>query len=349
MGNITVNPRLGTLRCSFAGSLQRFFGNHSEINTMKSLKGITSFVAVASGGSFTAAAKLQGVSAVAVSKNVATLERQLGVRLFQRTTRKLSLTQEGRTFYAQCQGPLRELEAAQAVVQGSTKSLSGLVRVTCVSPLGMGFLLPLMSEFHAGNPKVHIELHLDDAVNDMVGLGFDVGIRVGQLRDSSLVARPISPLPFVVCASPAYLARCGWPQALDELAAHNCIRMRLTGRAEPFPWFLLGVDATLDKSFQGNLSVNDFHALVTAALQGLGLICAPLPLVMPLFRAGQLKPLLTQHIDPQYLVYLHYPNRKNLPARTRTFTDFVLERLSREPDLNTPHQELVAPFGRSLL
>jgi DNA-binding transcriptional LysR family regulator len=124
--------------------------------------------------------------------------------------------------------------------------------------------------------------------------------------------------------------------------------MRRAGRAEPFPWFLLGVDATLDKSFQGNLSVNDFHAMVMAALQGLGVACVPLPLVVPLFRTGQLKPVLTQHIDPQYLVYLHYPNRKNLPARTRAFTDFVLERLGREPDLQTPHLELVGPFVRTV-
>jgi DNA-binding transcriptional LysR family regulator len=135
---------------------------------MKSLKGITSFVSVASSGSFAAAAKLLGVSAVAVSKNVATLERQLGVRLFQRTTRKLSLTQEGQAFYDQCQGPLRELEAAQTVAEQSTLAPSGVVRVTCLSPLGMGFIIPLMGSFAVQYPKVQVELHLDNAVSDMV-------------------------------------------------------------------------------------------------------------------------------------------------------------------------------------
>jgi DNA-binding transcriptional LysR family regulator len=311
---------------------------------MKSLKGITSFVAVAGTGSFSAAAKLQGVSAVAIGKNIATLERQLGVRLFQRTTRKLSLTREGQTFFQQCEGPLRELQAAQAVVQSNTKALSGVVRVTSVSPIGLGYLVPLIPEFHRANPKVHIELHLDDSVTDMVSQGFDIGIRVGRLRDSEFIARPISAMPFVICANLAYLKQSGSPQRLEDLAGHNCIRLRRPGRKEPFPWFLRGVDSALDKSFQGNFSVNDFYAMLVAASQGQGLVCVPLPLAMPLFRAGQLRPVLTEYIDPQYVVYLHYPNRKNLPERTRVFVDFALKRLANEPDLQTAHQELVAPF-----
>jgi DNA-binding transcriptional LysR family regulator len=314
------------------------------ISLMKSLKGIASFVAVASTGSFAAAAKLQGVSAVAVSKNVATLERQLGVRLFQRTTRKLSLTPEGQTFYRQCLGPLRELEAAQAVVEQSGKALSGLVRVTSASPFGMGYILPLIPQFHTINPKVQIELHLDDAVSDMVAKGYDVGVRVGQLKDSSVVARPIAPLPFVVCASADYLNQRGRPTVLDDLAQHNCIRLCRAGSGEPMPWLLKGWDTRIDKLTHGNLLVNDFAAMVMAAVQGQGLVCAPLQMVMPLFRAGQLRPVLTDCIEPRLQVYLHYPNRKNLPARTRSFVDFVLDRLQREDDLHTPPSVLVAPF-----
>jgi DNA-binding transcriptional LysR family regulator len=311
---------------------------------MKSLKGIGSFVAVASSGSFAAAAKQQGVSAVAVSKNVATLERQLGVRLFQRTTRKLSLTPEGNTFYRQCLGPLRELEAAQAVVEQSGKALSGLVRVTSAAPFATGYILPLIPQFHAINPKVQIELHLDDAVNDMVAQGYDVGIRVGQLKDSSLVARPIAPLPFVVCASPDYLKLRGSPATLDDLMQHNCIRLSRPGSRDPMPWFLKGCDTRIDKLITGNLLVNDFAALVMAAVQGQGLVCVPLQMVMPLFRAGQLRPVLADYIDPKFEVYLYYPNRKNLPARTRSFVDFVLDKLQNEADLQTAHAELVAPF-----
>jgi DNA-binding transcriptional LysR family regulator len=311
---------------------------------MKSLKGISSFVAVASSGSFAAAAKLQGVSAVAVSKNVGTLERQLSVRLFQRTTRKLSLTPEGHQFYRQCLGPLRELEAAQAVIEQSSKALSGLVRVTSVAPLATGYLLPLIERFHLANPRVRIELHLDDSVSDMVAQGYDVGVRVGQLKSSSLVARPIAPLPFVACASPGYLRQRGIPQGLDDLAAHNCLRLSRIGSHDPMPWFLKGNSAASDACISGNLLLNDFAALQVAAAQGLGISCLPLPLAMADIRAGRLIPVLTPLIRTDLVAYLYYPNRKNLPGRTRSFVEFVLAALEKEKDLHTEPQQLLAPF-----
>jgi DNA-binding transcriptional LysR family regulator len=311
---------------------------------VKSLKGISSFVAVAGSGSFAAAAKLQGVSAVAVSKNVATLERQMSVRLFQRTTRKLSLTPEGHQFYRQCVGPLRELEAAQAVIEKSSKSLSGLVRVTCAAPFATGYVLPIVQRFHAVHPRVQIELHLDDSVSDMVAQGYDVGIRVGQLQDSSLVARPIAPLPFVVCASPDYLRQRGHPATLTDLHQHNCLRFTRIGRREPMPWFLAGNDATSDALLIGNLILNDFSALQVAAIQGVGLACVPLPLAMPEIRTGLLIPVLTQLVRTDLQVYLYYPNRKNLPVRTRSFIDFVLASLAQEKDLQSLPGQTLATF-----
>lgn len=315
---------------------------------MKSLKGISSFVAVAGSGSFAAAAKLQGVSAVAVSKNVATLERQLAVRLFQRTTRKLSLTPEGNSFYKQCLGPLRELEAAQAVVEKSSKALSGLVRVTCVAPFAIGYVLPIIQQFHTVHPRVQIELHLDDSVSDMVAQGYDVGIRVGRMKSSSLVARPIAPLPFVVCASPDYLRQRGQPMSLKDLAEHNCLRLSRSGNKEPMPWLLTDNNPTQDASIRGNLIVNEFSALQTAAVQGLGLACVPLPLAMPDIRKGALVPVLTQHITTDLVAYLYYPNRKNLPTRTRSFVDCVLAALEREADLHTSPTQLLAAYERRL-
>jgi DNA-binding transcriptional LysR family regulator len=311
---------------------------------MKSLKGIASFVSVASTGSFAKAARQQGVSAVAVGKNVATLERQLGVRLFQRTTRKLTLTTEGQSYLDQCQGPLRELEAAQVSVQKSSKALSGLVRVTSVVPFGTGFVLPLLPKFHARHPKVQVQLHLDDAVSNIVADSYDVGIRVGQLKDASFIARSIAPLPFVVCASPSYFQRRGKPVSLSDLADQNCLRFSRVGSHDPMPWFLTGLDASLDAKLPCNFLINDFAALIQAAVAGQGLACVPLPLAMPLFRAKRLLPALTEHIRSDLMVYLHYPNRKNLPARTRAFVDFVLDQLGREADLQTDAQTLVEPF-----
>jgi DNA-binding transcriptional LysR family regulator len=311
---------------------------------MKSLKGIASFVSVAASGSFAAAAKLQGVSSVAVSKNVATLERQLGVRLFQRTTRSLKLTPEGQTFYDQCAGPLRELEAAEASAAQSTQAAQGVVRVTCVPPLATGYLIPLLSQFHALHPKVQVELHLDSGVADMVAGGFDVGIRVGPMNDSAFIARAIAPLPFVMCASPAYLAQHGTPASLADLASHNCIRITRPSQQGTIPWMQKGMTEALGKTLQGNALVSDFAAAAQAAVCSLGITCIPLPLALPLFRAGQLRPVLAEHIAARLELYLHYPNRKNLPNRTRVFVDFVLEALRQEPDLLTDAQVLVAPF-----
>ena len=314
---------------------------------MKSLKGIESFIEVASTGSFSAAAKQLGVSAVAISKNVATLERQLGVRLFQRTTRKINLTVEGQSYYGQCLGPLHELEAAQAVVQQSGKALSGLVRITSATPFGTGCILPILPKFPALHPKVQISMHLDDAVNDLVAQSYDIGIRIGKLSDSNLVARSISPLPFVVCASPSYLAMRGTPINLEDLIQHNCIRLTRQGNHDPMLWFLSGNTAETDRQIRGNFLINDFSSLLSAAVQSQGLVCVPLPLAMPMFRSGQLRPVLTDLIESKIQVYLYYPNRQNLPARTRSLVDFILAQLKQEKDLQTPALQLLAPFVKT--
>ena len=308
---------------------------------MKSLKGIASFIAVASTGSFAQAARLQGVSAVAVSKNVSTLERQLAVRLFQRSTRQLSLTPEGTQFYEQCQGPLRALEAAQANLETSANSVRGLVRVTCVAPFGMGFVLPLMPQFHALHPDIQVELHLDDAINDMVGDGYDIGLRVGELRDSSLIARPIAWMPFAVAASPQYWAAHPAPTSPQDLLKHACLRLRRKGSSEPVPWFIKGIDSALNKQLVGPLIANEFAALLQAAKQGQGIVCAPLPQLMPALRSGELQVALAHCIESKFQVYLHYPNRHNMPARIRVLVDFLLERLGAESDLQDTPQVLL--------
>lgn len=313
---------------------------------MKSLKGISSFIAVASSGSFAAAARLQGVSAVAVSKNVSTLERQLAVRLFQRSTRQLTLTPEGTQFYAQCQGPLRALEEAQAALHTSAKGASGLVRMTCVAPFGMGFIVPLLPAFHALHPLIRVELHLDDVLNDMVGDGYDIGIRVGELRDASFVARPLGYMPFAVCGSPTYFALHPAPKQLSDLSLHNCLRLRRKGSQAPMPWFLKGLEAADDKLLIGNFLSNEFAPLLQSAKQGQGLICAPLPQLMPAIRKGELQAVLTQCIESKFQVFLHYPNRRNMPARVLLLVNFLLSELANIQDLHTSAQKLLEQYDR---
>ena len=315
---------------------------------LESIRGMIGFVRTVAAGSFAGAAKELGVSPVAVSKNVQRLERQLGVRLLQRSTRKLSLTQEGRLLYERCSGPLRELESAQSSVKDKGRSPAGRLRVTSISPFGRTYVLPLLPDFSRRYPEIEVELHLDDAISDMIAEGYDVGIRAGEMKDGTMVAREIAPLYFVVCGAPSYLAKNGVPQNPADLARHNCLRLRgRTAAARESNWLLGPNKVPASPPVAGNFLANDITTLVMAAVHGHGLVFAPLPMVLPLFRSHALMPLLPSWISKRAHLFIHYPNRKHLPVRVRSFVNFMLDRFRKNPDLNSDPQVLVAPFVRS--
>ena len=310
---------------------------------MKSIRGMIGFVQAVEAGSFAGAAKKLGITPVAVSKNVQRLERQLGVRLLQRSTRKLSLTQEGRAYYERCSGPLRELEKAQAATTEGGKSPTGRLKVTCLSPFGRVYVLPLVPAFSRRYPDIELELHLDDAVTDMIAGGYDVGIRAGEARDGTMVMREVAPLPFVVCGAPSYLAERGIPLSVAELSRHNCLRLRGPG-SQSAPWRLATEHGFQAPSISGNFLANDIPALVTAAVHGQGLVFAPLPFVLPLFRTGALRPVLPECASQPARIFIHYVSRRHLAARVRAFVNFMLERLRGHPDLTSEPLTLLAPF-----
>ncbi len=308
---------------------------------MKSIRGVIGFVQAVEAGSFAGAAKKLGITPVAVSKNVQRLERELGVRLLQRSTRKLSLTEEGRAYYERCTGPLRELENAHAAIGERGRSPTGTLKVTCLSPFGRTYVLPLIPSFSRLYPGIELELHLDDAVSDMIAGGYDVGIRAGEARDGSMVMREVAPLHFVVCGAPSYLAERGVPSTPADLTMHNCLRLRGRGpRSQAQGWRLGPKERASLQAIGGNFSANDITTLVTAAVHGQGLVFAPLPL----FRAGALRPVLADHVSQPARIFIHYVSRKHLPARVRAFVNFMLERLRGNPDLRSSPQALLAPF-----
>ena len=320
---------------------------------MNSLLGITNFLRTVRAGSFAGAARELGISAVAVSKNVATLERELGIRLLNRSTRALGLTEEGRLFHEQCDKPLQAIETACASAKQASESPTGLLRVTCLSPIGRGLVIPLMHKFCLRNPYITIDLRMEDKVSDMVAEGFDVGIRVGNIEDPEIVARKISNLPFVVCASPNYLSARGVPQTISDLAKHNCLRLgsQNTNNKEMtkasgggLNWFLGPTRSPVTPSVTGNFISSDFNALEQAALNAMGLFHAPLPLVLPHFKTGLLKPVLPMATSSQLSLYLHYRSRRNQPARMRIFIEYLLENLRNHPDLAEDPISLCAPY-----
>jgi DNA-binding transcriptional LysR family regulator len=309
---------------------------------MESLRGMVSFVQTARLGSFVRAAQALGITAVAVSRNVARLESQLGVRLLARTTRQLSLTGEGDALLAQCEAPLEQLEAAFALSRESTHTPSGCVRVTAVSPFARTYLMPTLGEFHARYPQVELDIELSEQVSDLVAERFDVGIRVGQLRDASFVARPLGPLKLVLCAAPAYLAATGTPSRIADLTQHRGLALRLAGASQALPWWLQGPKGFTEWPVTGPLRCNDFLALAEACAAGLGLAQLPLVVALPALRAGRLKVVLPQSSPTGLQLFMHYPDRQ-LPARVRVFVEFVAQQMRSHPDLDTdPVQFAVA-------
>jgi DNA-binding transcriptional LysR family regulator len=310
---------------------------------LQSIRGIVNFLQTAESGSFTAASAVLGISAVAVGKNVAALEAELGVRLFQRTTRQLQLTTEGRLLVEQCSSPMRDLEFAYKSVRQRAQSPNGLVRITSVTPFARGIVQPLLPMIAEQFPKIQVELTLDDKVVDMVAEGFDIGIRVGQMLQPTLIARPIAALNFVVVGAPSYFRANGVPKELDDLARHKCLSSRIANQEETPDQILNGLwrlgdfkNPTIAK-VPASLLSNDVAVLLSCALQGQGLFYCPLPLVVPHLRKGELQVALPQWVGHGLSAFLHYPSRRNLPARVKVIVDFMLKNL-RDHDFLQPER-----------
>ena len=317
------------------------------METMQTLKGILNFTRTAELGSFAKAAKELGVSAVAVSQNISRLEAGLGVRLLARSTRALQLTPEGQAFLAQCRQPLAQLDAACKEAASDVRHPSGKLRATVVSPVAHLYLIPLLPTFQQRYPDIELELELSEDASPLIAKRFDVGIRVGALNDAAFVARPLGPLRLLLCASPAYVAAHGVPQNLDDLTQHRLLLLQVTGQEQPTPFIVQArSDGARNMRFlqlQGRFTCNDFQGLTRACADGLGIAQLPQPQVLPLLRTGQLNVLLPDSVAEGIQLFIHYPSRKQLPARVRVFVDFVVEHFAGHPDLTADVSDFEAP------
>ncbi len=308
-----------------------------SMGRMQSLRGILNFTRTAELGSFAAAARELGISPVAVSQNISRLEQSLGVRLLARSTRALHITAEGQLFLEQCKEPLAQLEAACLQAADDVQHPSGKLRASIISPLAFLYLVPLLPEFFRRYPAIQLELQLSEDGSPLVGKGFDVGIRVGALNDAAFVARPLGPIRLLLCASPAYLAQRGTPQTPQDLAAHALLQLQMAGQPQPVPFILQSPDAGARNlqmlQLPGRFQCNDFRSLLQTCVDGLGIAQLPQPLVLPALRQGQLKTLLPGYTPEGWQLFIHYPSRKQLPARVRVFVDFCAEHFGGHPDL----------------
>jgi DNA-binding transcriptional LysR family regulator len=294
---------------------------------MKSLPGILSFVKTADTGSFTRAAQLLDITPAAVSKNVLRLEDQLSTRLFNRTTRKLSLTEDGQLFYERCAEAVRELESADQALSEHHGTPMGQLRISCGAAFGRMVIVPLLPDFLARYPQIQIDLLLDDHISDLVAERFDVAIRGGRLPDSGMVAKKIYPIRLGLYASADYLKRFGEPMSPDELIHHNCMHFRFSSTRRLLEWELERKGELITPRTNGNFVVSDPQSLSDMCAAGVGI--APLSqFVLTLHpRSKSFKRVLPDYDFIERDIYVCYPSRKHAPLKTRVFVDYLVDGL----------------------
>ncbi|WP_159650457.1 LysR family transcriptional regulator [Vibrio atypicus] len=288
---------------------------------MANWEGVSEFVGVAETQSFTAAAKKLDTSVAQISRRVSALEERLAVKLFNRTTRKVSLTEAGQLYYQQCKHLVEGLELAELAVTQMQSTPKGLLKVTAPVTYGEQHLAPLLHQFLELHPQVDLDLMLTNQKLDLIEMGVDVAIRLGRLQDSSLIAKRLSTRQLYVCASPKYLERYGEPHTLSELSKHEC----LVGSIDYWRFR----DAKGEKSLRvsGRIHCNSGFALLDAAKRGLGLVQLPDDYVQTALDSGELVEVLSDYRDEREGIWALYPQNRNLSPKVRLLIDFLAERL----------------------
>jgi DNA-binding transcriptional LysR family regulator len=257
-----------------------------------------------------------------VSKRVGRLEQRLGVRLLARTTRKLNLTEAGALFHERCLRILAEIEEAETAVSAERAQPRGTLRVTTSAAFGRLHVAPLIKDFIARYPELRIHLYLTERTMDLVEEGYDMAIRIGDLADSSLVARVLAPNRRVVCASPAYLKRYGVPRVPADLVHHNCLFVSEAGRRQDV-WRLLGPSGPETVRVTGTLECNNGEVIHQWALDGLGVALKSTWDVGENLQKGKLKAVFPEHTPRGVNIYAVYPHRQYVPAKVKLFAEFL--------------------------
>jgi DNA-binding transcriptional LysR family regulator len=306
------------------------------------LRSITTFAKAVELGSIRSAAKSQGVSPQAASQAIAQLEQHLGVRLLHRTTRGLSLTDEGRQFLESTLPAIATLERALSSARGAKDEIAGPLRI--VGPRS-GFaqvILPVLDEFCRTHPAVIPDVHMDDGIGNWVLDRVDVGFRIGGPPAEGLIARRLFPVQLVICAAPLYIEQHGAPRTLDELAQHRCSVFRHPATGEALPWYVQAGSEVVRRHVTAALSTNDIELELRAVLSGLVIGQVSSMYAAGLVREGRLVPLLAQHVTEHIGLYLYYGSRTSQPRRVRAFIDHAVKHLSDSAAFVLTNRELEA-------
>jgi len=306
---------------------------------MDTIVGMRTFEAVVAAGSFTHAAGRLDVSPQLVSKYVNQIESRLGVRLLNRSTRHLSLTEAGRIYYERCRQLLADFDKMESIVSQSTIKAQGKIRISAPMSFGAMHLTHAIAKFMTLQPEISIDLVLDDRKVDIIGEGFDLAIRIGKLQDSSLVARKLAPVRMVVCGAPDYFERRGVPEIPAQLAAHDCLQYDYW--SEQGQWTFERKGEIQQVPVKGPFSANNGNALRIAAREGRGIVFQPTFIVGDDLRTGRLREVLSDYRLQEMNVYAVYAHRQYLSAKVKTFVEYLSEYFSPSywdpSNLTTPH------------
>ena len=289
------------------------------------------FARAAGEGSLSAAARHLGMSPAMATKHVNALEARLGVKLFHRTTRRLTLTEAGSNYLDACQRILADIDEAEAAAASQRVRATGLLRMNVPLSFGRSYVAPLVPEFCRRHPEVTVELGLSDAQLDLLAGSWDLAIRIGRLDDSPLQARRLGDSAMVVCASPAYLERRGVPRRVDELAGHNCLGYTLSATQDRRHW-AFGANGEFKVPASGDLLANNGDALLAAAVAGQGILYQPHFIVGGALERGELVELELDR-PPVGLGGIHvlYPPDRRPPAKVRVMIDYLAEAFAASP------------------
>jgi DNA-binding transcriptional LysR family regulator len=298
---------------------------------MDSLTSMKVFCAVVDNGSFAAAAGKLRLSRAMVTKHVMNLENHLNIRLLNRTTRRLSLTEGGAGYYERCTQILNELEDAEAQARQASAEPRGTLRINAPYSFATAHVAPFLPEFLASHPDLKLDISLNDRFVDLVEEGFDVAVRVAAtLPESSLVARKLAPCRMVVCGTPDYFQRHGEPKTPADLERHNCLSHPFS--ASQGSWVFTCADGHRHAvKANGSIRANSGDALRSAALGGIGVVLLPTFMVGEELNDGRLKSVLMDCQTQESAVYAVYPSRRHLSAKVRAFVDFLARKYGPEP------------------
>ncbi|AIY40917.1 Transcriptional regulator [Collimonas arenae] len=296
---------------------------------MDSLSGLAAFVQAAETSSFVAAGRQLGVSASAVGKSIARLEAKLGVRLFHRSTRQIRLTDEGTLFFERCKGILDDIEDAENALLKSTEAPRGRLKIS-LPAIGYRLLTRQLSAFMQTYPEVELDLDFSDRMVDVIEDGFDAVIRSGSLPDSRLMAKKLWPYNFVVCASPEYLRRHGQPAQPQDLLQHACLRYKFLASSKLQDWALRQPPGVPELRIPATLTCNNIEALLSAAINGLGLAYLPSFVVQDDLIEGRVRSVLDDYAISHGSFSILWPSSRHMLPRLRVFVDFLSKNLQQQ-------------------